>query len=100
MKLASIAGGPEMRQSFRPVLWWILASSLLFLWQYHHSHAAKATMQFTISMDGRREELLHDATLNGLPYKAGQPSGVGWKKLVVQAQDAEPFRTNCFVWYG
>jgi hypothetical protein len=57
-------------------------------------------MRFTISMEGRQGQVLHDATLNGLPYHAGEKCGVGWKKFVVQAQDAESFETNHFVWYG
>lgn len=51
-------------------------------------------------MEGRSEQVFYEATLNGLPYHAGEPCGVGWKKLIVRAEDAEPFQTNCFVWYG
>ncbi len=100
MEPASIAGGPVMRRAFRPLLCWIVASSLLFLWQYHRTRASKATIQFTISMEGHTGQIAHKATLNGLSYTAGQPCGVGWKKLVVEAEDAESFETNCFVWYG
>jgi tetratricopeptide (TPR) repeat protein len=85
---------------FRPLLWWFFASSLLFLWQYHRTLASKATIQFTISREGYTGQITHKATLNGLPYVAGQPCGVGWRKLVVEAEDAESFETNCFVWYA
>src|SRR5437867_9494226 len=90
---------PRLRV-FRPLLGWIVASSLLFLWQCHRSQASKATLQFTVSREGLTRPIPHEATVNGLPYESGQPCGVGWKKLVVQAENAEPFETNCFVWYA
>src|SRR5262249_251045 len=37
---------------------------------------------------------------NGSPYLSGELCGVGWKRLVVAAPDAEPFQTNFFVWYA
>jgi len=84
----------------RPVYFWIAASSLLFLWRHHEIQARKATIQFTVSMEGRRGEIFHQVTLNGRPYRSGERSGVGWKKLVVQAQDAVPFEAELFVWYA
>src|SRR5688572_4786760 len=86
------------KRAFRPLLWWFVASSLLFLWQYHRTQASKATIQFTISVEGPAGQNTPKATLNGLPYTPGQPCGLGWKKLVVEAEDAESFATNCFVW--
>lgn len=100
MDPAAPTAGPVRRRATRPLLWWIISSSLLFLWQFHHTKARNAKMLFTVSLERSKEQIDHDATLNGLPYKAGQPCGLGWKKLIVHARDAEPFETNCFVWYG
>ena len=99
MESALITAGLPRHPAFRPVLWWFVASSVLFFWRYHYTQASRATVQFTISIEGREGQILHKARLNGLPYEAGKPSGVGWKKISVQASGAEPFATNCFVWY-
>jgi len=88
------------RGAFRPLLWWFVASSLLFLWQYHQGRARRSAIQFSLSMEGGRDLFLPNVILDGLPYRAGEPCGVGWKMLVVRALNAEPFKTNCFVWYG
>ena len=100
LRPASSVAGTVTRRAFRPLLWWFVASSLLFLWQCHRTRASKATIQFTISMERHTGQNTPKATLNGLPYTPGQPCGLGWKKLVVEAEDAESFQTNCFVWYG
>ena len=88
------------RGTFRPFIWWLVVSSLLLLGQYHRTKSSEATVEFTVSMEGRERQIVHGATLNGLPYQAGNPCGVGWKKLIVHAKDAESFETNCFIWYG
>ncbi len=87
------------RGIFRPVLGWLVVSSLLLLWQYHRSQSGQASIRFTVAMEGRDGELSHESTLNGLPYQTGSPCGVGWKRVVVRADNTEPFETNCFVWY-
>jgi hypothetical protein len=82
-----------LRRMFRPLLWWLVASSLFFLAQFHRTQARKATLRFTVSMEGRSGQIIHEAKVNGSPYEAGKPSGVGRKGLVVQAADAESFET-------
>ncbi len=91
---------PSTTQVFRPVFGWLVLSFLLFLWRYHYTQAAKATLEFQVAVAGRASEAFPDATLNGRRYQAGYPCGVGWKKLVINAADAEPFETNRFIWYG
>jgi hypothetical protein len=85
---------------FRPVVCWLAVSSFLFLWQYHRAQASKAVMQFTVVTEKGEELVLANTTLNGDRYLPGFPCGIGWKKLVVQAENVEPFETNCFVWYS
>jgi PEGA domain len=57
-------------------------------------------MQYRLLKEGGNALDVADVTLNGQPYLAGMPCGLGWKTLVVHAPDFEPFETNCFVWYG
>src|SRR5262249_36583336 len=100
MEPASSTTDSVSRRAFQPLLWWVVVSSLLLLWRYHQTQVRNATVQFTVLMEGRPDQLLHRATLNGVPYQAGARCGVGWKKLVVEASEAEPFQTNIFVWYA
>jgi hypothetical protein len=95
MKPASVG-----RRAFRPLLWWAVTSAVFLLLQFHYTHSARAKLRFSVSMEGRAGEIAHNITLNQLPYRPGEKSGVGWKTLIIQAEDAEPFETNCFVWYG
>lgn len=100
MEAAPTGVGWTRHRLFRPVLWWAVVSSLLFLWRFHYRHAAQATLRFTISLEGRTERPAPEGVLNGRYYRAGEPSGVGWRALRVQVPDYEPFATNRFVWYG
>lgn len=86
--------------SFQPLLWWFAVSSPLLLWQHHRTASSDARIQFTVSMEGRAGPVSANATLNGLPYQAGSPCGIGRKVLVVRAENSEPFETNRFVWYS
>lgn len=99
-KTVSVSALLRKRHTRLPLLWWVVVSSLLLLWRFHEVQSSKATVTFTVSMEGQTGPILHDSTINGFRYLAGQPSGVGRKKLVVEARNAEPFETNVFVWYG
>ena len=92
--------GPQWQRATRPLLWWFVASLLLLLWRFHYTHAARATVQFTVSLESKAGLLSAETTLNGRPYRAGEPSGVGWRKLRVRAPGFEPVETERFVWYG
>lgn len=92
--------GRVTNRAFRPVLWWLVVSSLLLLWRFHYTSAARATIRFTVSMEGTPGRVFPDVWLNGQAYKAGEPCGVGKKTLRVDAPGYESFATNIFVWYA
>ncbi len=85
---------------FRPLLWWMVVSFALLALRHHQQQERKATIQFAVSIDGRTGQPPYDAELNQLRFDAGQHSGLGQKKLTIRANDADPFVTNVFVWYG
>ena len=85
---------------FRPLFGWFVVSCVLLAWRHHQQAEKRATLQFTVAMEGRNERPLYRAELNQLRYDAGEPSGLGRKQLTIQADGAEPFSTNFFVWYG
>lgn len=84
----------------RPLICWASASVLLLGWQYHAIESSRATVTFSVSMEGRKETTPVSAWLNEQPYQSERPSGVGWKKLVLTADGFERFETNCLVGYG
>lgn len=71
----------------------------LLLFHFHEVQSRKATIEFTVSIEGRSRQAFH-AALNDLPYNAGERCGVGWKNIVIHSPDTEAFQTNSFVWYG
>lgn len=85
---------------FRPLLGWFVVSLILLLWRNHQQQEQEATIQFSLSLEGRAGRPLYRAELNDIPFEAGGHSGLGRKQLRIEARDAEPFETNVFVGYG
>lgn len=85
---------------FRPFVCWLVVSAMLVVWRHHRQQEHAATIQFTVSIEGRNGLASHEAKLNQFHFDSGQRSGLGRKKLTVRANDAEPYSTNLFVWYG
>jgi len=86
-------------RAFLPLL---ICFTLLFAalaWLLHTSRARKATIQFTVSIEGS-PVYFYSARLNGSPYRSDERCGLGSKSVVIEAPDAEPFQTNVFAWYS
>ena len=84
----------------RPLLWWLVLSMLLLTWQFHRRQEQQASIDFAVLLEGRAARPAYRAELNDVLFDSGRHSGLWHKKLTIQAQDAEPFTTNVFVWYG
>ena len=85
---------------FRPLLAWIVLSLLLLTWHFHCRQELRASIDFTVSLEGRAVRPVYQAELDGQVFDTGLHSGLWRKRLTIQAQDADPFSTNLFVWYG
>ena len=94
------ASGFSKGTLFRPLFGWFVLSCGLLAWRHHQQEEKRATLQFTVLVEGRSERPLYRAELNQRGFDAGEPSGLGRKQLTIQADGAEPFTTNFFVWYG
>jgi tetratricopeptide (TPR) repeat protein len=90
----------EQCKVFRPLLWWAILSLVLLTWQFHRRREQQASIKFMVSMEGRTSRPAYRAELNDLPFDSGRHSGLWRKKLTIEAEDAESFTTNFFVWYG
>ena len=71
---------------------------LILVWQFHTIHAQRARLNFAVDVAGRQPP--YSATLDGKPFQSGQSCGVGFKKLRIEALNAESFETNLFSWYS
>ena len=100
MEPATSHAGTSKLRILRPFLIWIFLSLLLFACDYHLKQARHVSIQFAVSIEGRAGHPDYFARLNDKPFEPGHSSGLGDRRLVIQAQDAEPFSTNVFVWYG
>lgn len=100
MEAAPATVGRIQNRVFRPVLWWIVVSSLLLGWRFHYTRAARATIRVTVSLEGSPRLVFPKILLNGESYSAGAPSGLGRRALRVSAPGYESFETNAFIWYG
>ena len=100
MEQAPRTAGVLKGKVIRPLLCWLILSFGLVAWRYHWRQERKATIQFTASIEGRKERPSYRAELNHFQFEAGNHSGLGRKELTVRADDAEPYVTNLFVWYG
>ena len=90
-------------KALRPLLAWIVLSVVLLTWQNHRRQEQRATINFTVMLEGRTVHLTRSeyrAELDGEIYDAGRHSGLWRKRLTIQAPDAETFSTNVLVWYG
>lgn len=85
---------------WRVFVGWFVLSCGLLAWRHHQQEEKRATLQFTVFVEGRTERPLYHAELNELRYDSGERSGLGRKQLTIQTDGAEPFVTNFFVWYG
>lgn len=85
---------------FRPLLAWAIISFFLLTWHFHCRQEQRASIDFTVSLEGRDAGPIYQATLDGQSFDSGRNSGLWRKRLTIQAQDADPFSTNLFVWYG
>ncbi len=92
--------GSSKCKALRPLLWWLVLSTILLTWQFHRRQEQRALIEFTVSLEGQSVRPAYRAELNDLPFDSGHHSGLWHKTLTIQAQDAEPFSTNVFVWYG
>ena len=100
MEPAQPSAGRVGLRSLRPFIAWIVLSAALFACQYHLYQLHHATIRFTVSIEGRSKIGTHWAMLNDVPFENGRPTGLGERKLTIQAEDAEPFSTNVSVGYG
>jgi hypothetical protein len=85
---------------FRPLLGWFIVSTVLLVWRNHQIQERKATLQFSVSLEGRVGFPPYRAQLNELLFDAGDHSGLGRKTLRIEARYADSFVTNLFVGYG
>jgi hypothetical protein len=91
---------PLQSRIFRPLLLWFIISVVLLAWRHHQQQERQAAIRFTVSIEGRSGRPFYHAELNRRPFDSGEHSGLGRKALTIRADDAEPFVTNVFVWYG
>jgi tetratricopeptide (TPR) repeat protein len=94
------AAGFSKGKVLRPLLCWFFFSAVLLVWRYHQQQERKATLQFSVTIENRKERPFYRAELNGTHFNPGEHSGLGRKTLNISAADAESFSTNLFVWYG
>jgi hypothetical protein len=100
MEPKPLAAGFSKGKVFRPLLCWLVFSVVLLAWRYHQQQERKAAIRFTVSIEGRLGRPSYRAELNRHLFEAGEHSGLGHKELTIQTEDAEPFLTNVFIWYG
>lgn len=100
MEPANPHAGAVLRRWLRAAVGWVVLSSLLLGWRLHQNLAARATVEFNVSLEDATAGRSSDATMNGLPFHSGQPSGVGRKRLRIAASDHETFVTNVFIGYA
>src|SRR5688572_12008951 len=92
--------GSSKGKVFRPLLCWFIVSMLLLTWRHHQQQERSASIVFSVSIEGRPGNSLYTVTLNQRSFETADHSGLGRKKLFIQAKDADLFVTNVFVWYG
>ena len=100
MEQAPRTAGVLKGKVFRPLLCWFVLSFVLVTWRHHQQQERKATIEFTVSVEGRNGFVSHEAELNQFHFASGRRSGLGRKELTIRAANAEPYITNLFVWYG
>jgi len=82
-----------------PFLLWIAVSALLFARQFHRSHSATASVQFTVSGESGFSGPQFFVSLNGSRFTSGEPCGLGRHVLRVAADGFDSFETNVSVGY-
>jgi hypothetical protein len=85
---------------FRPLLGWFVVTVVLLGWRNHQTQERQSTIQFAVSLEGRAGRPHYQARLNHIPFDSGSYSGLGRKRLTIEANNAETFVTNVFVGYG
>ncbi len=100
MEAPSAAVGRIKNRACRPVLGGLVVSSLLLGWRFHYTHAARATIRFTVALEGASGRVSPDVSLDGRRYEAKSPSGLGRKTVQIGAPGYESFGTNVFIWYA
>jgi tetratricopeptide (TPR) repeat protein len=87
-------------KAYRPLLWWGIVVGLVAVWQAHRSQLAKTTLVFQTTIEGHSSAGRLEVRLDGLKFRSGDRTGIGWKRLSFEGPEAEPFTTNVFLWYG
>src|ERR1043166_6770673 len=81
MEPATPSAGSSTARTLRPFVWWIFFSALLLTSRHHQQEERRATIQFTVSVEGREERPEYRAELNDLSFEAGGHSGLWLKRL-------------------
>ena len=85
--------------AFFPLLMWFAVIGIALAILFHTSQAKKSHITFAIRVEGI-PSFEYSATVNGNPYRSGDPCGVGSKSVVIKVKNAEPFQTKVFTWYS
>jgi hypothetical protein len=99
MEAADRGGESSRLRALLPLVLCVFVFSSILGWLYHSSRARQAAINFSVRIDGTPAPF-YRASLNGSPYQSGQSSGLGSKTLYIEAENAEPFRTNLHIWYS
>jgi hypothetical protein len=100
METADDRGSASRRlRAFMPLLICLVLLLAGLGWLLHASQARRARITFSLAVDGSPAPS-YTATVNGVSYQSGDPCGLGSKTVTIDVPNAEPFRTNVFIWYS
>ena len=89
------------RRAFRPFFFALAVSGALLAWDFHEKHVRTTVLTADVRMEGRPVGSDFSLSVDGRKLAfVGLPVGIGWKKVIISAPDADPEERECFVWYG
>jgi hypothetical protein len=96
------ARGRHIRRAFRPLFLWLAISAGVLAWDYDRKASLRTTLSFTVTVEGKPATgvILYSARVGEKSAQAGGTVPIGWRTLIIELPDAEPFQKSMFIWYG
>lgn len=92
---------PTFVRAFRPFWITVVLGAVALAVDYHVRHARSTHYFLSVTIESEAPDDPFAVKVNGESAFGGTASAtVGWNSVVVSAPNADPWRTNLFVWYG